>query len=191
MDESVIRSMAKWPDTPAVFGWLKLDMRGRWLLKGRAVNLPQSLAFINQNYGGDDQGRMFFQNGPQRVFVTLSYTPWVYKFDASRRLHTHTGLLTSCISSAWLDEDGILILVSEHGPGVVRDQDLAQLSEHFTDEKGQSLGLEDIEKALTSHLEDASLYLCLHKAIIKVQPIMRSEAPEKFGYQTRPTPNAE
>ena len=34
MDETVIRAMAKWPDVPAVWGWLSLDRRGVWKLKG-------------------------------------------------------------------------------------------------------------------------------------------------------------
>ena len=28
MDESVIRALAKWPNVPAVYGWLSLSRRG-------------------------------------------------------------------------------------------------------------------------------------------------------------------
>ena len=37
MDESVIRAMDRWPDVPAVYGWLELDVRGRWRLRGEPV----------------------------------------------------------------------------------------------------------------------------------------------------------
>jgi len=33
MDEIVLRSMAKWPDVPAVYGWLALDRRGSFRIK--------------------------------------------------------------------------------------------------------------------------------------------------------------
>src|SRR2546427_12526171 len=33
MDEIVLRSMLKWPDVPAVYGWLSLDRRGSWMIK--------------------------------------------------------------------------------------------------------------------------------------------------------------
>ncbi|HEV8259130.1 MAG TPA: DUF2946 family protein [Burkholderiales bacterium] len=29
MDEAVLRSIAKWPNVPAVYGWLQLKRRGR------------------------------------------------------------------------------------------------------------------------------------------------------------------
>ncbi|HET8728586.1 MAG TPA: DUF2946 family protein, partial [Alphaproteobacteria bacterium] len=32
MDESVLRAMTKWPNVPAVYGWLQLDQRGNWLI---------------------------------------------------------------------------------------------------------------------------------------------------------------
>ncbi|HMN64893.1 MAG TPA: DUF2946 family protein, partial [Burkholderiaceae bacterium] len=35
MDEQVLHAMARWPDVPAVWGWLRLDRRGRWLLVDR------------------------------------------------------------------------------------------------------------------------------------------------------------
>ena len=37
MDETGLRSMAKWPNVPAVYGWLTLDRRGNWLLQGERI----------------------------------------------------------------------------------------------------------------------------------------------------------
>lgn len=80
MDQVVLRSMAQWPQLPAVYGWLALDRRGNWLLKepgserfGRIGNAAMR-DFISRNYAADERGRWFFQNGPQRVYVQLAYT---------------------------------------------------------------------------------------------------------------------
>ena len=37
MDEDVLRAMTRWPDVPAVYGWLSLDRRGRWLIRGETL----------------------------------------------------------------------------------------------------------------------------------------------------------
>ena len=92
MDDSVLRAMAKWPNVPAVYGWLALDRRGRWLLRDEPIANRAAVRFIDRNYGVDDGGRWYFQNGPQRVFVRLDYTPWVLRLRVDGGLDTHTGL---------------------------------------------------------------------------------------------------
>ncbi len=97
MDEIVSRSMLKWPDVPAVYGWLSLDRRGNWAIKtagGRFERIANAAVreFIGRNYAADAGGRWYFQNGPQRVFVALDYTPWVYRLaDAGEGILAHTG----------------------------------------------------------------------------------------------------
>jgi len=83
MDEIVLRSMLKWPDVPAVYGWLSLDRRGNWMIKtvagaSSASPMPRSGVHRQELRVGFD-GRWYFQNGPQRVFVALDYTPLVYR----------------------------------------------------------------------------------------------------------------
>ena len=137
MDETVIRAMAKWPNVPAVWGWLSLDRRGAWKLRGESIPNRAMVEFIGRNYSSDCRGRWFFQNGPQRVFVDLAYTPWVYSLDGRRALVTHTGRDCGAIESVWLDEAGTLILAGEPGPGIVDDRDLPTLSEGLVDEHGR------------------------------------------------------
>ena len=137
MDETVIRAMAKWPNVPAVWGWLSLDRRGVWRLKGEAIQNRAVVDFIGRNYASDGRGRWFFQNGPQRVFVDLAYTPWVYSLDGRGTLVTHTGRGCGAVESAWLDEAGTMILVGEPGPGIVDDRDLIALSDRLVDELGR------------------------------------------------------
>ena len=89
MDDIVARSLAKWPNVPAVYGWLALDRRGNWLIRSAHGATPRFerignsalREFIGRNYDADERGCWFFQNGPQRVFVTLAYTPLVVHFE--------------------------------------------------------------------------------------------------------------
>jgi hypothetical protein len=63
---------------PAVYGWLALDRRGRWLLKEPAgarfsgVGNVALREFIGRKYAVDERGCWYFQNGPQRVYVALA-----------------------------------------------------------------------------------------------------------------------
>lgn len=103
MDEQVLRSLIKWPNVPHCFGWLALDRRGQWRMRDEfaqtnqlAGSVIQHVAlneFICRNYARDELGRYFFQNGPQRVFITLDATPWI-----ARIIPTESGpqLLTQC-----------------------------------------------------------------------------------------------
>ena len=84
MDEIVKQGMAKWPNVPSVYGWLGLDRRGHWLIKGERIANTIVADFIGRNYERDDRGRWFFQNGPQRVFIALDYTPFVYRMRGTR-----------------------------------------------------------------------------------------------------------
>ena len=40
MDAAVIAALAKWPNVPAVFGWLRLDRRGNWLIREQQIRQP-------------------------------------------------------------------------------------------------------------------------------------------------------
>ena len=57
MDESVLQAIAKWPNVPAVYGWLELDRRGRWLIKGDRIANPAVTGFIGRNYAADERDR--------------------------------------------------------------------------------------------------------------------------------------
>ena len=72
MDDLVMRSMAKWPDAPDVYGWLSLDRRGNFLIQKEKIGNRALREFISRNYQADARGCWYFQNGPQRVFVSLA-----------------------------------------------------------------------------------------------------------------------
>src|SRR5256714_13762933 len=146
MDEIVLRSMLKWPDVPAVYGWLSLDRRGNWMIKtvaGRFERIAHVAVreFICRNYASDSEGRWFFQNGPQRVFVALDYTPWVYRLDdAGQGLLAHTGAAPRALEAVFLDDAGALLLKTEIGIGVLLDRDLPGFLERVADVGGRGRG---------------------------------------------------
>ena len=125
MDDQVLRSLMKWPNVPDCFGWLALDRRGQWRMRDEFTqqhNLPGQVIqhaalneFIARNYACDELGRYFFQNGPQRVFITLDATPWIARMIPSEQ---GPELLTQCHhpinpESALSDENGNIYIVGK------------------------------------------------------------------------------
>ena len=124
MDPTVLRSMAKWPDVPDVYGWLGLDRRGNWLLQGERIGNRALRDFISRNYTADAQGRWYFQNGPQRVFVRLAYAPLVVRLE-NGALVDHCGRAFGEPQGVWLDDEGSILLAGAPGPALLDDRDLA------------------------------------------------------------------
>lgn len=141
MDEIVKAALKKWPDVPHCHGWLALDARGDWymrddrvqaagpfpLVKGSRITHDKLREFIARNYAHDEQGGWFFQNGPQRVYVELEATPWVWRISGfeggAPQIHSHTGLVAR-FESAWLDQNGRLYLATDLGLGLVHTLDM-------------------------------------------------------------------
>lgn len=195
MDPSVKDAIARWPDVPAVFGWLSLDPRGRWRLHpqgqaaaggpGESITNTQIQGFIDRNYERDDAGRWFFQNGPQRVFLRLDAAPYVLRLDdAGHALLTHTGQAVSAVSGWWLDDAGQLYAMASQGPGVVLDRDLPPLMERLVTEDGAALldAIDRLAPAQSLRIALPGVYdaapLCL---------IDRAQVPGTLGFQANPT----
>jgi len=191
MDEIVIRGMLRWPNVPAVYGWLSLDRRGHWAIKnvsGRFERIanPAVNEFIGRNYAADEEGRWYFQNGPQRVFVTLDYTPWVYRLDdAGEGLLAHTGAAPGALEAVFLDEAGALLLRSELGIGVLLDRDLPAFVERLSDPKGRAP-----ERLLEDVASGQETVAMLRGGAIRVAPIHGADVPRLFGFVPRPAPRA-
>ena len=142
MDDIVRQAIAKWPNVPHCFGWLGLDARGNWYMRDDRVQaagpFPQSkgsllkheklIDFIQRNYECDDQGQWFFQNGPQRVYVELEATPWVWRIGAGNTVAAHTGQ-TARPQRAVLDDQGRLYLDTDLGFGLIHTLDVAQAAD--------------------------------------------------------------
>jgi len=144
MDDIVKAALKKWPNVPHCYGWLALDARGDWYMrddatqaagpfprvKGSRILHDKLREFIERNYARDEAGCWFFQNGPQRVYVELEASPWVWRVheaNGSVSLRSHTGL-PATFESAWLDERGRLFLGTDLGLGLVHTQDMEAAS---------------------------------------------------------------
>jgi len=189
MDEIVLRSMLKWPDVPAVYGWLSLDRRGNWMIKtvaGRFERVGNAAVreFIGRNYAADAEGRWYFQNGPQRVFVALDYTPWVYRLDdAGQGLVAHTGAVPRTLEAVFLDDAGALLLETEIGIGVLLDRDLSAVLERLTDVRGRA-----VERLLEDVAHGAEARATLQGKSVRVARVRSADVPRRFGFVERPAP---
>lgn len=194
MDEIVKQAIAKWPNVPAVYGWLSLDRRGVWRIKGDAVTNPVIAGFIGRNYDHDATGCWFFQNGPQRVFVALDYTPFVYRIiwsadaHAPLRIETHTGSAVHSIESVWIDETGVLLLVTERGAGMLDDRNLELLLPCLTDKAGNTLDEETIAARMEIVQAAGAADLCVQHAgnRVPLHAIASAAVAAQFGFVPRP-----
>lgn len=181
MDDIVIKAMAKWPNVPHCFGWLGLDGRGSWYLrddlsqaagafafqgpnrvpnrasKGSKLIHEKLIAFIERNYMADELGQWYFQNGPQRVYVELEHTPWVWRIASTQApaITSHTGLSAQA-EAALVDEWGLLYLHTTLGLGLVHSQDMGMAAE----------------------LLDSGQWT--------LESVQRHDLPERFGYVLSP-----
>jgi hypothetical protein len=127
MDEMIARGLAKWPNVPAVYGWLSLDRRGNWLIKGERIGNAALRDFIGRNYEPDERGCWYFQNGPQRVFVRLAYTPLVVHFEGDALLD-HRGRPFPAEESLQ-DDEGSVLVTGGGRVALLDDRDLERYAE--------------------------------------------------------------
>ncbi len=154
MDAAVLQAMARWPHVPRCTGWLALDQRGQWWMRNHAGPaiwprdargrldkadagpvLHEGLAaFIGRNYSADATGAWFFQNGPQRVDVSLEAAPWIVRLQHAAQdgwhWRTHTGQPCK-VESVWLDAQGQVWLRTDRGGGLLHSNDIPVFAEHL------------------------------------------------------------
>lgn len=177
MDDIVKQALAKWPNVPHCHGWLGLDARGNWYLrddrtqaagpfpaeKGSMLRHDKLIDFIHRNYAPDDEGRWFFQNGPQRVYVELEAAPWIWRVDEDFRIVSHTGVAVAgpaatgaidasgtheapgTAATVLLDEAGRLYVATPLGLGLVHTQDVGLAADAI--EQGRWPAPEEVKAA--------------------------------------------
>ena len=199
MDDIVIQAMAKWPNVPHCYGWLALDARGGWRMRDEAAqqaNAPGDrltnaalVGFINRNYLHDEQGRWYFQNGPQRVYVNLEATPFIARTDPAQGMVVQTGAAISSIERLYLTEAGEAIVQAGEIVAQVDDRDVAQLFEGL-ELDGKPAG----DEALMAWIEgeqgsgNGSMTLRYRGAQVPVERIRREELAQRFGFVQTPVP---
>ena len=193
MDDIVKKAMAKWPNVPHCYGWLALDARGNWRMRDEAaqqadapgdkLNNAALVGFINRNYGHDDAGRWYFQNGPQRVYVNLEATPYIARTDPAQGLVLQTGAPLAAIERLYLTEVGVLIVQAGEILAQVDDRDIAQLFEAL-----QFDGKPANDDALMRWLDGGAGELSLRWRgnSVPAERVVREDMPQRFGFVRTP-----
>ncbi len=184
MDEIVKQALAKWPNVPHCTGWLLLDRRGQWRMRDdatQAARLPGDiirhdalLGFINRNYAAAETGQWFFQNGPQRVYVELGYTPWIVRLaatDGALKLTDHAGGAFEP-SEAWLDDQGNVLFSAGSRIAALHDHDLDLFASH------------------AEFSEDSGVFHFAPGVDLPLRPILRDDVAGRFGFVTSPAAKA-
>ena len=201
MDEIVEAALRKWPNVPHCHGWLALCARGHWHMRdertqaagpfpqvpGSRITHDKLLAFIHRNYAADAHGAWYFQNGPQRVYVTLEAAPFVWRLQpapggAGLQVQAQTGALTSA-RAVWLDEHGRAFLDTPLGFGLVHTLDTGLLADALGDALAAALELPEAAAAAASAANPLS---CVHSRLGPVRRLSFADMPARFGYQLRP-----
>ncbi|MGH8175162.1 MAG: DUF2946 family protein [Steroidobacter sp.] len=189
MDDWVLRAMQRWPNVPALFGWLGLDRRGRWLIKDEAISHPRIVEAISRNYARDEQGRWFFQNGPQRGYLALASAPFVLRTaEDESMLMTHTGLRVARATGAFLDEEGAVVIATEHGPGEILGAELDWALRRLR-HSGQAITEDLLAEALESPSgEVTDLSLEIYGFALPLIRLDFADAPAHLNFVRDPQP---
>ncbi len=188
MDEIVRQALAKWPNVPHCTGWLLLDRRGQWRMRdeaaqtagelGTTIRHDALLGFINRNYESDPAGQWYFQNGPQRVYVELAYTPWIARLSnagGALQLTDQTGAAFEPTHAAWIDDaGGILFSGDGHAVAALHDHDIELFARHATLDESACSGV--------FHWRDG--------VDLPLQPIARADVERHFGFVASPAARA-
>jgi len=201
MDKSVLEALARWPDVPAVFGWLSLSARGQWRLHpdgqamlggpGESIDNKQILRFIDRNYTHDTEGRWFFQNGPQRVFVRIDCAPLVVSVDdANGTLTSHNGQLIEKIDAWVIDHDGRLFFRSPSGSGHIIDKDLSRLADHLVTTNGSSLldWWSNASQTSTEVHDSTGIYVTCQRPVPLERLPTQASVANRLGFMANPLP---
>ncbi|MCY0387499.1 DUF2946 family protein [Robbsia sp. Bb-Pol-6] len=215
MDQIVRDALAKWPNVPACTGWLLLDRRGQWRMRDDACQAAGGIGdvirhdalkrFIARNYEADASGRWFFQNGPQRVFVDLAYTPHVVRLHRGGAAHEGDTprLVDECgnpfaPAAGWFDDQGNVLFSGTGTNGAATPPTIALLHDHDLALFAECLDA-DLPPDATAHATpDAAVSVSpdgatMPRAVawgggrsLPFAPIPAAEIAKRFGFVQRP-----
>ena len=163
-------------------------------LAGQVIEHLALKELITRNYACDSLGRYFFQNGPQRVFISLDATPWIARLIPSNE---HLQLKTQCQSNidpsaALSDENGNIYIVGLIERVMYQDIEKQQLNR----EKVLSVALlHDHDLDLFSELAKLHEEACSfggswnwHGKQLPLNPIHSKELSALFNFISKPGP---
>jgi hypothetical protein len=202
MDQNVLDSLKKWPNVPFCYGWLAFDRRGDWRMRnefaqqnklpGDVIRHTALKEFIERNYARDLKGQFFFQNGPQRVFVSLGYTPWVVRLIPHQngwKFQTTSGIEITP-NHCLLDEDGQILIEATYP--IIQEQHNSETP--FKETKSVSIGLlHDHDLDIFSSLANITQNACsLNGQLnwqgqkIEIEQVLSADLPSRYGFHTKP-----
>lgn len=209
VDDLVEKALARWPNVPAIAGWMKLNLQGDWLLtgpvpEGLTISHPRILNFIARNYGCEPDGRFYFQNGPQKAYVHLAYTPWVYRIhpleDSSLMLSTHTGLVDWPVAM-FQDEQGRVLIQGEHGIGLLHSNDMDLLAAGLCEVNGDlhhtavwtipEVDPDSLIAARTKLRRNKNTSTGQRESSFILQPVDSAKVAEQFEFNPDPAVNTQ
>jgi hypothetical protein len=187
MDEIVKQALAKWPNVPHCTGWLLLDRRGQWHMRddaaqaagelGTVIRHEALLGFINRNYECDADGQWYFQNGPQRVYVELAYTPWIVRLslgdDGALHLSDQTGADFEP-THVWIDDDGGVLFSDHARVAALHDHDIELFADHASIDENARGGVLHWRNGVD----------------LTLQPVKRAEVEAQFKFVASPASRA-
>lgn len=161
-------------------------------LPGQVIEHTALKEFIDRNYACDSVGRYFFQNGPQRVFITLTSTPWIARIIPCEET---LKMMTQCQteinpSSALSDEHGNIYIAGTVKQNICKDLSTQEF------ETGDCLGialLHDHDLDPFSEMAKLREEACSFGGLwnwqgkqLPLEPIHSEELSKKFGYVIQP-----
>ena len=193
MDDIVKQAMAKWPNVPHCYGWLRLDARGVFRMcdevaqknaaAGDPIRHASLLAFIYRNYASDEHGAWFFQNGPQRVYVDLETTPFIARTDTQENFVTQDGLALKDIHTVWLSDQGSLLFQNATQIAMLDDRDIAACLSQF---RLNGVVCSDAELLNWMRQPTDGCGFMVVGDVLSVKFIESAAIAQQFGFQQKP-----
>ena len=193
MDDIVKQAMAKWPNVPHCYGWLRLDARGVFRMcdevaqknaaAGDPIRHASLLAFIYRNYASDEHGAWFFQNGPQRVYVDLETTPFIARTDTQENFVTQDGLALKDIHTVWLSDQGSLLFQNATQIAMLDDRDIATCLSQF---RLNGVVCSDAELLNWMRQPTDGCGFMVEGDVLSVKFIESAAIAQQFGFQQKP-----
>ena len=193
MDDIVKQAMAKWPNVPHCYGWLRLDARGVFRMRdevaqknasaGDPIRHTSLLAFIYRNYASDEHGAWFFQNGPQRVYVDLETTPFIARTDTQENFVTQDGLALKNIHTVWLSDQGSLLFQNATQIAMLDDRDIAACLSQF---RLNGVVCSDAELLNWMRQPTEACGFMVGGEVLPVKFIKSAVIAQQFGFEQKP-----
>lgn len=194
MDAIVEKALAKWPNVPHCYGWLALDARGNWRMRdeqaqqnnlpGERIHSSALIGFIQRNYTHDEQGRWYFQNGPQRVYVDLEVTPYVVRTDPRHGFTLHTDTPLQSLHGIWLSDQG-RVLIESSVIALLDDRDMAECLLHLKIAE-QTANEDYLLQWMAEEGKNTTLFFQHNAMTLPVRFIAESALETRFGFVKTP-----